>query len=329
MFRNFSNSALSVSGRHSEIIELALTYGYDGMDLDLADFGKRVEVRGQDHSARFLVSAKRRFKLRIGGGALPVRIFGTEAEYRLDLSRLQPITDAARAIEADRFWVFAQPVNDGMSFQENFERHRTRLTEVGEKLGEAEMKLAVAFQADNSKRPDDASPFLSKTEELISLVKAIPARNVGVMLDTWHWWVGGGSMDQIRELDGDRIVMVRLADVPGGVDLSKVDFRARLLPGADGVVDAVEILKILQEKGYDGPVTPYPHSSQFRGMTRENIVAETTMAFDRVWGDAGLPMPEHSFLHAPQPSYYQAEQAAAPEEAAAEGAEADGAAASE
>lgn len=322
MFRNFSNSALSVSGRHSEIIELALTYGYDGMDLDLADFAKRVEVRGLDHSSRFLVSAKRRFKLRIGGGALPVRIFGSEAEYKLDLSRLQQQVDAAKAIEADRWWIFAQTVNDGMSFQENFERHRTRLTEIGEKLQPSGMKLAVAFQADKSKRPDDSSPFLSKTEELISLVKAIPSKNVGVLLDTWHWWVGGGNMDQIRELDGDRIVVVRLADVPADVDYSKIDFRARLLPGSEGVIDSVEILRILQEKGYDGPVTPYPHSSQFRGMTRENIVAETTLAFDRAWSDAGLPMPEHSFLHAPQPGYYQQEEAAP---AAAEEAPADAA----
>ena len=33
MFKNLSPSALGISGHQSEIIELALTYGFAGMDL--------------------------------------------------------------------------------------------------------------------------------------------------------------------------------------------------------------------------------------------------------------------------------------------------------
>ena len=37
MFRNLSASALGITGRQSEIIELSLSYGFKGIDIDLLD----------------------------------------------------------------------------------------------------------------------------------------------------------------------------------------------------------------------------------------------------------------------------------------------------
>ena len=46
MFRNLSTEGLGVSGRQSEIIELALSFGFKGIDLDLVDFQQQVQVNG-------------------------------------------------------------------------------------------------------------------------------------------------------------------------------------------------------------------------------------------------------------------------------------------
>ena len=35
MFKNFCPSALGINGRQSELIELALTYAFRGMDVDM------------------------------------------------------------------------------------------------------------------------------------------------------------------------------------------------------------------------------------------------------------------------------------------------------
>ena len=57
MYKNLCSEALGVSGRQSELIELALTYGFKGIDLDLVSFAKQVELRGLEHAGRFLESA--------------------------------------------------------------------------------------------------------------------------------------------------------------------------------------------------------------------------------------------------------------------------------
>ena len=63
MYRNLNCEALGVSGRQSEIIELSLTYRFGGMDLNMAEFRRQVEVHSLEHARRFLDSAK----IKIGG----------------------------------------------------------------------------------------------------------------------------------------------------------------------------------------------------------------------------------------------------------------------
>ena len=51
MYRNLSPAALGISGRQSEIIELSLSYGFKGIDLDLVDFQQTVKTYGLPHGA--------------------------------------------------------------------------------------------------------------------------------------------------------------------------------------------------------------------------------------------------------------------------------------
>ena len=48
MFKNLVGEGLGVSGRQNEMIELALTYGFHGLDVDMNDMvGRAVEVSQQ------------------------------------------------------------------------------------------------------------------------------------------------------------------------------------------------------------------------------------------------------------------------------------------
>ena len=62
MFKNLNPSAIGVSGHQSELIELALTYGFAGMDLNVAEFATRVRLKGMPYARRLIDSAK----IRIG-----------------------------------------------------------------------------------------------------------------------------------------------------------------------------------------------------------------------------------------------------------------------
>ena len=56
--KNLSTDGLAISGRQSEAIELALSYQFKSMDLNLVEFSEQVEKHGIDHSRRLIDSAR-------------------------------------------------------------------------------------------------------------------------------------------------------------------------------------------------------------------------------------------------------------------------------
>ncbi len=287
MYKNLSPESLGLSGRQSELIELALTYGFKGFDVRIAEMVKRAELHGTKHTLRFIESAK----IKVGGFPLTVRWQGTETEYKADLANVSKVGELAAAARATRCFTNVMPASDEHPYHENFELHRERLGAIVEALGKFNIKLAIGFLAPPSYREGREYQFIQQAEQLLLLIKSVGSPHAGLLLDTWHWRVGGGGMDQIGELSGDQIVIVRMAEVPEDADLSKIEEKQRLLPSADESSDAVALLKMLDEKDYNGPVSLYPHSRRFSGMTRDAIVQKTAESFENLMKAAGLTKP--------------------------------------
>ncbi len=284
MYKNLSPSALGLSGRQSELIELALTYGFKGLDVNVRDMLKRAEEHGNKHALRFLHSAQ----IRVGGFELPIRWDGPETEFKADLATLAKAGELAKEAGAKRCFTTIQPASDSRVYHENFEMHRERLAIIGDTLDKYNVRLGLNFLAPASHRAGREHQFIHQAEPLLALIKAINHPRVGLALDLWHWLVGGGGIDQLEELDADQIVVVRLADVPEAADLATIEDRQRLLPGDSETSKAGAVVKLLIGKDYDGPVSVFPHPSQFSGQTRDMIVQKAAACMDELWHAAGL-----------------------------------------
>jgi sugar phosphate isomerase/epimerase len=284
MFKNLSPVALGVSGRQSELIELALTYSFKGFDLDLDEVMRRVETQGRETTLRFMKSAP----LKIGGFELPVRWNGDDADYKADLAALSKVAEFAAEVKALRCVTTIRSGNDDVPYHENFERSRKRLAEICEVLAKYEIQLGVGFEAAAADRAERRFQFICEANPLLLLIKSVGVPNVGLMLDVWNWHLGGGTIEQLKKLTADQIVAVRVADLPSDADPTTVNDTQRLLPGEGGVVDSVAVLALLSEINYEGPVTVYPHPSRFSGMTRDAIVQRASAALDDQWKSAGL-----------------------------------------
>ena len=286
MYKNLNSWTLGISGRQSELIELALTYGFRGLDIDIHDMIKRSESKSVDHATRFLISAQK--LLRIGGFDLPVAWTGDEATYKADLSLLPNIAEMAAMVGAQGCITTVLPASETLPYQDNFELHRERLGEMAGVLAPHGIRLGLTFESAPEHREGKEFEFVFQAEPLLTLIKTVPADNVGLVLDSWHWHVGGGGADQLAELTADQIVSVRLADIPDDVNLATIDDSQRVAPGEGGLIDCVAILKILADLGYDGPVSLFPCPTRFRSRTRDKTVQRATSALDTLWEAAGL-----------------------------------------
>jgi len=86
-----------------------------------------------------------------------------------------------------------------------------------------------------------------------AIVEAVGRPNVGVVLDTFHFYAGGSSLASLRAIDPRRIFMVHLNDVERA-PRRKLHDALRLFPGR-GVLPVVPILRELDAIGYHGDIS--------------------------------------------------------------------------
>lgn len=292
MFKNLNPSYLGISGHQSEIIELALTYGYQGMDLNIADFATRVRLKGLPYARRLIDSAR----IRIGTFALPIDWDTDDETFQKDLKKLPEYADAAVALGCKCCTAVVAPAGDKRPYHENFEFHRRRFQEIAAIFQPAGVRLALGFNAAEYLRRNQAFQFIHDLDALLMLLNMVDSPSVGLLLDVWEVFAAGGSMEAIRKIPSDKIVAVQIAEMTAATPLSELDEKSRLLPDAEGRIGVPAILTYLAGQGFEGPVSVKPSRNVFPNRRRDNVVKLTSESLDRVWRSAGFPTPPRLFV---------------------------------
>jgi sugar phosphate isomerase/epimerase len=287
MFKNLNPGALSVTGHQSEIIELVLTYGFAGMDLNVVEFATRARLKGVEYARRLFDSGK----LKLGCFALPMELDSDDETFDRELKKLPEYAQAAVAAGCTRCIATVSPASDTRPYHENFEFHKRRLQEICRALEPAGVRFGVGFKAAEYLRKEKAFQFVHDLDALTLLLNMAAAPNIGLLLDIWDVVVAGGSLESVRKLPPDQIVAVHVADLASAIGNGEIDDKSRLLPGTEGGrIDITTLLVYLKSVGYDGPITPRPSRGIFQSRRRDLVIKQVGEAMDKVWRAAGLPM---------------------------------------
>lgn len=113
------------------------------------------------------------------------------------------------------------------------------------------------------------------------IVEAAGRPNAGIMLDVWHWYRSGGTLDEIRAA-APRILGVQLDDAPTQApeNLMLETTKARRLPG-EGDADVPAVLRALREGGSPAPLGVEVFNEALQARPAEEIARrafETTRA---------------------------------------------------
>jgi sugar phosphate isomerase/epimerase len=290
MFKNLNPSALGISGHQSEIIELALTYGFTGVDLNMAEFATRARLKGIAYARRLFDSTK----IRIGTFSLPLEWDADDESFQKDLKKLPEYAECAAALGCTRATAVLAPAGDKRPYHENFEFHRHRFQDICAVLKPAKVRLAIGFQAAEYRRRNQAFQFIHDLDALTLLLNMVAAPNLGLLLDIWEVVACGASVDAVRKLPLSQLVAVQVAEMPAGVPLAELDEKSRLLPGVEnGRIDVAGFLAVLREMGYDGPVTAKPSRAAFQSRRRDVVIKQTSEALDKVLRVGGAVSAPH------------------------------------
>ncbi|NOH78591.1 sugar phosphate isomerase/epimerase and 4-hydroxyphenylpyruvate domain-containing protein [Vibrio sp. RE86] len=107
-----------------------------------------------------------------------------------------------------------------------------------------------------------------------NLVKMVDHPNLGVVLDTFHMFARGNTLDTLREdIPVDKIALVQVADAPKmQMDILQYSRHYRCFPG-QGDFPVIDFVKTLKDKGYDDYLSHEVFNDEFRSSSpREKAV---------------------------------------------------------
>jgi 2-keto-myo-inositol isomerase len=169
-------------------------------------------------------------------------ITGRDADGRVSLLReLDRLVEVARAAEAPSIVVVPGGTTGSFDCANIIDDAVSVLREMARAAGG--VGLAFEFLG----KPRCAVPTLDMA---IEIVERVDRDNVGLVIDTFHFFAGGSHLDDIARVPADRLFVVHLngcEDLPR----SQLSDGHRLYPG-EGVIPVHEILTAIRGIGYDG-----------------------------------------------------------------------------
>ena len=284
MFKNLNLGALGFRAAFFETVELAAATGFQGVDLDVYEMENVLKTKSVEEIKTLLVQRK----LRFGGWGLPVNFRGDDEVFQKELERLPMQAQMASGLGCFRVFTWIMPFSDTLPYKENFELHVERLGAVAEILDKYGCVLGLEFVGPKTSRINHKYEFIHTMEEIFELRDAMGAKNVGLLLDCWHWYTSHGTIAQLEQLKGKDVVYVHVNDAPPGIAVDEQIDSVRRLPGETGVIDIAGFLNAMKQIGYDGPVTPEPFDKKLKELPVETAVKTVSEALDKVWKKAGL-----------------------------------------
>ena len=187
--QNLNSGRFGVTGHQSEIIELALTYGFGGMDLNSVEFATRIRLKGVEYARRLIDSGK----MKVGNFPLPLDWDTDDEAFAKDLAKLPEYAQAAVSAGCTRCIATVAPASDKRPYHENFEFHKRRFQEICRTLEPAGVRFGVGFQAAEYLRKNQAFQFVHDLDSLMLLINMAGARTLACC-----WTSGISSSRAVR-----------------------------------------------------------------------------------------------------------------------------------
>jgi 2-keto-myo-inositol isomerase len=124
--------------------------------------------------------------------------------------------------------------------------------------------------------------FMGGPEDALEIACRCGTDNVGIMMDTFHYYKSGVSLERIAAIPMEKMLIVHVNDAP---DRPKQELNdsMRVYCGL-GDIPLVEEFRILRDKGYKGYLSVEIFNREYWADTHENIVKNAKRTLDEVLG---------------------------------------------
>ncbi len=266
-----------------ELINLALKNNFDSIYPLINDLSKMSDLELNDYMG-MMKSNSLSFDVSI----LPVDFSQSNSIFNDGIKVLKDYCNTMKKIESKGFCRWIMPTNNDLTYLRNFETHKSRLKECAKIIGDNGMMLGLEFVAPKTLMARDQFSFIRTINELRELIDAIDEKNVGYQLDTFHLYCANHTVDDLKFLNKDDIIMCQLNDAVKGRSRDEQIDLERELPGKTGLIDTAPFLNFLEEIGYEGTISAEPFNKDLNSMNNEKAAKVTFDSIKKSFENAGI-----------------------------------------
>ncbi|MEL7338188.1 MAG: sugar phosphate isomerase/epimerase family protein [Planctomycetota bacterium] len=266
-------SSIGVSADLDTTIQLAAKHGFESVGADPYAIGNMAESQISDLKQRLKDAG-----LVWGSAGLPIQFREDEKRFRDDLSKLPVRAAALRVAGVTRMGTWIMPCHATLPYRDNFLLHAKRLRQCAKILNDHGIRFGIEYVGTKTLRDSKRYAFISSMAEARQLNEAIAVENMGLIMDSWHWYTAGETAQHLKTLSNQEIVACDLNDAPADRTIDTQVDNQRELPAATGVIDVKTFLAGLSAVGYDGPIRAEPFNTKLNAMDNDAACAATCKA---------------------------------------------------
>jgi len=277
-YKNLGHGHIGVKANQHQALDYAVKYGFDSITPNLGEFENKSSAE-----IREWVETMKEKGVRYGASGLPVEFRRDEDRFQKNLARLPKQAGVLKQLGVKRMATWIPPGHRELTYLQNFEQHKRRLREVAKVLKDNGIRLGLEFVGPRTSRARSRFPFICTQSGMMELAEAIGTGNVGLLLDSWHWYTSHGTLEELLQLSNNDVIHVHVNDAPAGIPVDEQIDNRRRLPVTTGVIDLKGFINTLVKIGYDGPVECEPFDQELRKMETNAALQQTIDSLNRLW----------------------------------------------
>lgn len=269
---------IGVKASFRESVDLAVRYGFEAVDPDPEYFS-----RLSDDELKGVLEDLKSKNLKLGAAGLPVDFRRDEVTFSEGLKKLPVVATLLERAGVRRVSTWILSFSEDLTYLQNFRTHAYRLRACAEILKDHGQQLGLEYVGPRTAWRSKRHPFIHTLSETKELIVAVGTGNVGVQLDSYHWYNAEETEEDLLTLRPQDVITVDLNDAPAGKSLDEQVDLSRELPVATGVIPVRVFLGALRKIDYDGPIQAEPFNAALRALPREEAVAATAAAMKKAF----------------------------------------------
>ena len=278
MSLHLSCGALGVKASQTEAIDYAARFGFDSVDAD----GRYLGGLTQGDLAGLLETMRQK-KVAWAIAGFPVDFRKDDGAFSEGMKSFPAFCAGLERAGVKNMTTWISPASADRTYLENLRLHARRLHEAAGVMQDHGLRFGLEYVGPKTLWSAQRYPFVHDMAGMKELIGEIDRPNMGLVLDSWHWYTSGEKKQDILSLKSAQVVSVDLNDAPAGIPVDQQVDGKRELPASTGVIDIAAFLGGLKAIGYTGPVRVEPFNEAVRKMAPEQAITAAKAALDKAF----------------------------------------------